>query len=108
MKKLITIILIFLTLSCGTLSNTNRWYEIGSDNVQVELCRDTVSYQQLDSICMYHNIRPSQDDWISMRYYNTENELMNQYVYVEYPNILYTITNFGDDRYIFVVRELNY
>lgn len=102
-KRLIATLIIFLTISCAV--TTPSWQQIGSDKIQVELCRDTVTYEQLDSLCNAHKINPTVEEWSSMVYYNKESaEAMNQYIYTCGPDTLYTITNFGGEKCIFTIR----
>lgn len=103
LKRIIVTLIIFLTIGCAV--TTPSWYSIGSEKTAVELCRDTVTYEQLDSICKSHEIYPSEEEWSSIIYYNKDsNEAMNQYVYTRGRDTLYTITNFGGEKCIFTMR----
>lgn len=108
MKKLIVIVLLVLAFACGPTARLS-WTEIGSsDYTQVELCRDTVSASQLDSVFASHDLR-SLDAWTNMKYYNSKDDVMNQYVYTCGEDTLYTVTNHNDDNeYIFTMRVNKY
>lgn len=102
-KRIIVTLIIFLTIGCAVTAPS--WYGIGSEKTAIELCRDTVTYEQLDSVCKSHGIYPSEEEWSTMTYYNKESkEAMHQYVYTRGQDTLYTITNFGGEKCIFTMR----
>lgn len=103
LKRIIVTLIIFLTIGCAVTAPS--WYNIGSEKTAVELCRDTVTYEQLDSVCKSHGIYPSEEEWSTMIYHNKESkETMNQYMYTRGQDTLYTITNFGGEKCIFTMR----
>lgn len=103
LKRIVVTLIIFLTIGCAVTAPS--WYNIGSEKTAIELCRDTVTYEQLDSVCKSHEIYPSSEEWSTMTYYSKElKDEMNQFIYTCGADTLYTITNFGDDQFIFTMR----
>ena len=110
--RLISIIvttMLLLVLACGPAKRVNDWASINAGNyTQVELYRDTVNIQQLDSICASHNINADLDDWSVMIYYNSKTDILNSYIYASGLDTLYTVYNYGDEDYIFTMRVNKY
>lgn len=102
LKRIVVTLIIFLTIGCAVTAPS--WYSIDSEKSTVELCRDTVTYEQLDSVFKSHKIYPSEEEWSTIIYYNKDSkEAMNQYVYTRGQDTLYTITNFGSEKCIFTM-----
>ena len=104
MKKIIAFIMAaFIIFSCAVTAPS--WTNYGSDGVYVEYCRDTLSYDQLDSALASHRLTPTWDEWATMKYYSPEKDEMTQFTYTK-SDTTYVI-NKTDSLYIFIARRLN-
>lgn len=104
MKRLISILtIILIAFSCAV--TTPSWTNIGSEGVYIENCRDTVSFNQLDSICDSHKITRNLSDWSIMNYYNSKDDMMSQWTYIRNTDTIYTITH-TDSTYIFTMKSI--
>lgn len=97
-------VLAWLITSCGNTKQLSNWQLIGNDNYTiVEVCRDTISVNKLDSICVSNNIHSSLKKWSVMKYYNSKEDYMRQWIYTRGKDTVYTITDLND-KYIFTLR----
>lgn len=104
MKKIIAFIMaVFIIFSCAVTAPS--WTNYGSDGVYVEYCRDTLSYDQLDSALNSHALNPSLNNWTVMKFYTLDKSELTQYVYTK-SDTTYIINKTGFD-YIFTARRLN-
>lgn len=102
MKRFLLTLMLFLTLSCGVIRQKNSSDEMCTRCVPVEVYRDTIDVEGLARTCKAHNLHPSMDEWSLMRYYNTIDDVLNQYVYTS-GKTTYTISNYNDGQYIFTI-----
>ena len=90
-------------LGCGVVKEQPSWSTIGSKTIVTEIVRDTVDTPGLAHMCKKHRLHPSMDEWTIMKYYNTVDDYLNQYVYT-CGDTTYVISNHTDGQYIFVMR----
>ena len=104
MKKTVAcIVAVLMIFSCGITSPS--WMNYGSDGVYIEYCRDTLSYDQLDSALISHRLTPTWDEWTIMKYYSPERDEMTQFTYTK-SDTTYVISKI-DSTYIFTAKCLN-
>ena len=114
MKKILAVIIsLFIVFSCAITKYSPSWIDISTNGVYVEYCKDTLTYDQLDSVLRVHDIKPSKEEVHMIKYYNIENDYqMSQFVYNKYAkrsNVIDTtfIINNFDDKYILTIRAFN-
>lgn len=100
MKKLLAILVsIFIVVSCAVMTVPSNVRS--QDGTFVECCRDTVTFDKLDSVCRSHNVRPTQEELAIMMYYvQYDEDLPNQWTYTKNSDTLFVITGI-DGMYIF-------
>lgn len=110
-KALIILISIFIVFSCAVTAPS--WTNIGSDGVYIENCRDTISYNQIDSVIKSNNIKYDLERWSKISLYNGNvgnNDVMTQWTITtgtELSDTIYVITKFSDmdSLYIFTKKS---
>lgn len=102
MKKFIfAIITIVLFIGCAV--TTPSWTNIGSDGVYIETHRDTIQFNQLDSLLKSHNIKPTLEEMAVMYFHNSNEDFITQYTYTRGQDTIYVITSINDS-YVFTKR----
>ena len=78
------IILIFLTLSCGTVRKTNT---IENSTSMKILLDTTFTKFQFDSLCVADTLNPNYKEWLIMSFVDYEtNKTINEYTYIKTLN----------------------
>ena len=104
MKKIVAFITaVFIVFSCAVTAPS--WTNYGYDGVYIEYCRDTLSYDQLDSTLTSHRLTPTWNEWATMKYYSPEREEMIQFTYTKLDTT-YVISK-TDSIYVFTAKCLN-
>lgn len=107
MKKIISLLLVIcLTFSCAITTVSPSWSNIGSERVYIENCRDTLEFEQLDSVLRSQQIHPSLAEWTTMKYYNPDKEEMTQFVYTK-KDTTYIVNKINNTDYVLFKRYLN-
>lgn len=97
-------VLSFFIYSCA-VSNPS-WTNIGSERVYIENCRDTLKFEQLDSVLRNYEIHPTGTEWSTMKYYTVEKDEMTQFVYTK-NDTTFIINKINNNDYVFLMRYLN-
>lgn len=106
MKKVISIIcLLLVVFSCAVTKSTPSWSNIGYDGVYIEYCRDTVTYEQLDSVLNSNNIDVKLNNWSKINFYTVNKNNIEQFTYTKYDTLY--VVNKLEDNYIFTARCIN-
>lgn len=102
MKKFI-LILVTISLLIGCAVTKPSWTNIGSDGIYIETHRDTIHFNQLDSLLKSHNIKPTLDEMAVMYFSNSDEDFIAQYTYTKGQDTIYVITDINDS-YVFTRR----
>ena len=102
MKRIIailtTLLIVFVIYSCAV--SMPSWTNIGSEKVYIEDCRDTLEFEELDSVLSKNGIYPLDSEWTIIKYYTPEKEEMTQFVY-SVKDTTYVINKTDSEDYIF-------
>lgn len=86
-----------MIFSCGISTNAPSWTNIGSDGVYVEVCNDTLTQHQIDSV-----LNDEYKSWDKMKYYNSSTDSLVQWTTVRNDTV-FNVTQY-DDRFIYNVK----